>query len=58
MAARALYTSEQNMVFDDPKIKLGAYVQSENTPAQVLDTTNAMVLYVMDDNEKTEGIGW
>ena len=37
VAVRAIYTAENNMVCEDPKVKLGDYVRDQGVPAEVLE---------------------
>ena len=64
MTARAIYTAENNVMLDDPKVKLGEHVKDTDIPAEVLelvgraiaiDTMNETVLYYKKGGKELEG---
>jgi Ca2+ transporting ATPase len=64
MTVRAIYSAESNVMLDDPKIKLGGYVNDINMSPEVLDligrtiaidTMNETVLYYKKGGKELEG---
>jgi Ca2+ transporting ATPase len=50
MTARALYTAEENLLVEDPKVTLGAFVKGKQTPAPVLELlANAISINTMNE---------